>query len=131
LAYSLQLSTKGADTDKLKAFLARVDEITEEEIEAATTATEGSAPEVDSSVDESYTPPLGAAVDANPKVFFDIDVAGTAIGRLVIELKADVAPKCVWSAPPLRVMRWNKATPRMFRSVASSHTMCACVYLCV
>eukprot|EP00037_Helgoeca_nana_P022880 m.235671 g.235671 ORF g.235671 m.235671 type:complete len:333 (+) comp26161_c0_seq1:1193-2191(+) len=83
----------GADTDKLKAFLARVDEITEEEIEAATTATEGSAPEVDSSVDESYTPPLGAAVDANPKVFFDIDVAGTAIGRLVIELKADVAPK--------------------------------------
>lgn len=29
----------------------------------------------------------------NPKVFFDISVAGVAAGRVVIELKADVAPR--------------------------------------
>mmetsp|Transcript_71306 Transcript_71306/g.148847 ORF Transcript_71306/g.148847 Transcript_71306/m.148847 type:complete len:166 (-) Transcript_71306:96-593(-) len=30
---------------------------------------------------------------ANPKVFFDIDIGGAAAGRIVMELRADVAPK--------------------------------------
>jgi hypothetical protein len=29
----------------------------------------------------------------NPKVFFDISIAGTAAGRIVMELKSDVAPR--------------------------------------
>lgn len=81
---------QGADSDKLKAYLSRVDEITKEEIESATTE---SAPTVDPSVDKNYVPPLGEALEANPKVFFDVAIAGTEIGRIVIELKADVAPK--------------------------------------
>ena len=29
----------------------------------------------------------------NPVVFFDIDIGGSAAGRLVMQLRADVAPK--------------------------------------
>jgi cyclophilin family peptidyl-prolyl cis-trans isomerase len=29
----------------------------------------------------------------NPRVFFDITIGGTAVGRIVMELRADVAPK--------------------------------------
>eukprot|EP00929_Paragymnodinium_shiwhaense_P015187 TRINITY_DN123235_c0_g1_i1.p1 TRINITY_DN123235_c0_g1~~TRINITY_DN123235_c0_g1_i1.p1 ORF type:complete len:204 (-),score=48.54 TRINITY_DN123235_c0_g1_i1:229-840(-) len=50
-------------------------------------------PVADPKVDESYTPPLGEANPANPKVFLDINVGGQDTGRIVIELKADVAPK--------------------------------------
>jgi len=32
---------------------------------------------------------------ANPKVFFDIDIGGQAAGRIVMELRKDVAPKTV------------------------------------
>ena len=30
---------------------------------------------------------------ANPKVFFDMDVGGEDVGRIEMELRADVAPK--------------------------------------
>ena len=36
---------------------------------------------------------IAAAPAANPKVFFDIEIAGKKTGRLVIELRADVVPK--------------------------------------
>jgi peptidyl-prolyl isomerase F (cyclophilin D) len=36
---------------------------------------------------------LAAAPTANPKVFFDIEIAGKPAGRIVIELRADVVPR--------------------------------------
>ena len=42
--------------------------------------------------DVTYTPPLPVN-PSNPKVFFDISVGPNAIGKIVMELKADVAPK--------------------------------------
>ena len=33
------------------------------------------------------------ALNANPKVFFDMDVGGEDVGRITFELRADVAPK--------------------------------------
>ena len=44
-------------------------------------------PTVDPSVDSSYSPPLGPAVGSNPKVFFDISVGGSPLGRVTMELK--------------------------------------------
>ena len=74
-----------------------MDEITKEEIEQATAAgadgKKGAPPEVDASHDKSYTPPLGAPSDKNPKVYLDIAADGIDVGRIVIELKKDVAPK--------------------------------------
>lgn len=29
----------------------------------------------------------------NPKVFFDMEAGGSAVGRIVMELRADVAPR--------------------------------------
>ena len=43
-------------------------------------------------VECSYTPPLKVN-PANPKVFFDMMIGSAQIGRIVMELKADVAPK--------------------------------------
>ena len=42
-------------------------------------------------VECSYTPPLKVN-PANPKVFFDMMIGSAQIGRIVMELKADVAP---------------------------------------
>ena len=41
----------------------------------------------------SYRPPLGEPNPANPTVYFDIAIDGNAVGRIIIELKHDVAPK--------------------------------------
>jgi peptidyl-prolyl isomerase F (cyclophilin D) len=45
----------------------------------------------------SYSPPLGAPNPANPLVYFDIQLGrygdGTALGRVVVELKEDVTPR--------------------------------------
>jgi len=49
--------------------------------------------QVDPAVDEAYKPPLGPPTEGNSKVFLDISVGGTPLGRVVIELKQDVAPK--------------------------------------
>ena len=43
-------------------------------------------------VECSYTPPLKVN-PANPKVFFDMMIGSAQIGRIVMELKADVAPE--------------------------------------
>mmetsp|Transcript_85322 Transcript_85322/g.245026 ORF Transcript_85322/g.245026 Transcript_85322/m.245026 type:complete len:206 (+) Transcript_85322:97-714(+) len=45
------------------------------------------------SVDASFRPPLGPPSDSNPKVFLQINCGGKDIGKVVIELKADAAPK--------------------------------------
>ena len=42
-------------------------------------------------VECSYTPPLKVN-PANPKVFFDMMIGSAQIGRIIMELKADVAP---------------------------------------
>ena len=42
-------------------------------------------------VECSYTPPLKVN-PSNPKVFFDMMIGSAQIGRIVMELKADVAP---------------------------------------
>ena len=43
-------------------------------------------------VECSYTPPLKVN-PSNPKVFFDMMIGSAQIGRIVMELKADIAPK--------------------------------------
>mmetsp|Transcript_2530 Transcript_2530/g.7501 ORF Transcript_2530/g.7501 Transcript_2530/m.7501 type:complete len:192 (-) Transcript_2530:94-669(-) len=50
-------------------------------------------PTVDASAEQSYNLPLGAPNEKNPIVFFDIEVGGASLGRIEMELKADVAPK--------------------------------------
>ena len=42
-------------------------------------------------VECSYTPPLKVN-PSNPKVFFDMMIGSAQIGRIVMELKADVLP---------------------------------------
>jgi len=44
------------------------------------------------SFENSYTPPLEVN-EANPVAFFDMSVGGEDIGRIEMELKADVTPK--------------------------------------
>ena len=41
----------------------------------------------------SYRPPLGPPAPGNPIVFFDIEIGGLFVGRIEMELKADVCPK--------------------------------------
>jgi len=53
----------------------------------------GPLPEVDSSIDDAYQPPLGAPAPQNPVVWFDIQVGEKALGRIEMELKADAVPR--------------------------------------
>jgi len=46
-----------------------------------------------SKVEEKYSPPLGPASDSNPTVFLQVSLDGAELGRIVIELKHDTAPK--------------------------------------
>jgi len=50
-------------------------------------------PTVDPQVDETYKPPLGEAEASNPLVYLTVSCGGTEIGKIVIELKANVTPK--------------------------------------
>ena len=50
-------------------------------------------------VECSYTPPLKVN-PSNPKVFFDMMIGSAQIGRIVMELKADVAPSDGRKLPP-------------------------------
>ena len=40
-----------------------------------------------------YEPPLGPPLPSNPLVYFDIQIGGDYVGRIEIELKADVVPR--------------------------------------
>ena len=77
--------------------MTRVNDITESEIAEAEAqakgAAAGEAPEADPAHDESYSPPLGDPADSNPRVFFDVAVGDSTVGRVVFELKKDIAPK--------------------------------------
>ncbi|KAG1675687.1 hypothetical protein FOA52_002396 [Chlamydomonas sp. UWO 241] len=44
-------------------------------------------------VKSAFMPPLGPPLASNPRVFFDVTVAGQALGRVVMELKEDVVPR--------------------------------------
>mmetsp|Transcript_22331 Transcript_22331/g.30490 ORF Transcript_22331/g.30490 Transcript_22331/m.30490 type:complete len:197 (-) Transcript_22331:284-874(-) len=48
---------------------------------------------VDEVAEKAYRCPLGEPNPANPKVYFDIEVGGKDLGRIEMELKADVTPK--------------------------------------
>ena len=50
----------------------------------------GPIPEVNVANESSYTLPLGAPNAQNPTVWFDIEVGGQSLGRIEMELKADV-----------------------------------------
>merc|ERR1712183_202857 len=50
-------------------------------------------PVPDASVDAKFKPPLGPPSPSNPKVYLDVSCGDTPTGKIVIELKADVAPK--------------------------------------
>ena len=50
---------------------------------------------VDEAAELAYQLPLGEPVATNPRVYLDMDVGGKALGRIVIELKADKIPKTV------------------------------------
>jgi len=50
-------------------------------------------PTVDPSHEASYSPPLGPPKAGSPRVFFDMTVGGVPIGRIVIELRADICPR--------------------------------------
>lgn len=50
-------------------------------------------PKADPAVDAAFQPPLGPINGANPKVWMDISCGDEEVGRISIELKADVAPK--------------------------------------
>ncbi|KAJ1458904.1 cyclophilin-like domain-containing protein [Pelagophyceae sp. CCMP2097] len=52
----------------------------------------GSRPLPTGPFEVNYTPPLPVN-PSNPKVFFDVSVGPNALGRIVMELKADVVPK--------------------------------------
>jgi peptidylprolyl isomerase len=52
----------------------------------------GSPPEVDPADEAAYNAPLDVNA-ANPVVFFDIQVGGADLGRIEMELKADIVPK--------------------------------------
>uniref|UniRef100_A0A7S0WMG7 Peptidyl-prolyl cis-trans isomerase n=1 Tax=Chlamydomonas leiostraca TaxID=1034604 RepID=A0A7S0WMG7_9CHLO len=41
----------------------------------------------------NFSPPLGAPNPQNPRVFFDITADKTPLGRIVMEIKADVCPR--------------------------------------
>ena len=54
------------------------------------------APVPDPSHDATYSAPLGPPSNkSNPMVFFDMEISGTAVGRIEMELRADVVPKTV------------------------------------
>jgi cyclophilin family peptidyl-prolyl cis-trans isomerase len=48
---------------------------------------------VDEGSDAKYVPPLGIVNSDNPRVYFEMDVGGKALGRIEFELKADSVPK--------------------------------------
>jgi cyclophilin family peptidyl-prolyl cis-trans isomerase len=93
-------SFSGADKDKLRAYIDQTTAISEADIQskiatdtAAETNSEVAIPVPDADIDADFKPPLGPAADGNPKVFFELAAAGKPVGRVVMELKMDVAPK--------------------------------------
>ena len=53
----------------------------------------GPIPKVDDTQNDRYNLPLGAANPQNPVVFFDMEIGGKEMGRIEMELKADIVPK--------------------------------------
>jgi len=50
-------------------------------------------PKANPAHDEAYVLPLGPADDDATRVYFDMNVGGSDIGRIVIELKTKIAPR--------------------------------------
>ena len=50
---------------------------------------------VDEEAEAAYEPPLGPPVATNPRGYFDMDVGGKALGRIVMELRSKDIPKTV------------------------------------
>ena len=50
-------------------------------------------PVADQAAEATYVPPLGPPSKSNPVVYFDIVISGSPIGRIEMELKADMVPK--------------------------------------
>ncbi|KAI8849936.1 peptidylprolyl isomerase E-like protein [Chytridium lagenaria] len=55
---------------------------------------DGEEEKVETTDDASGEPPTKKTKRSNPRVFFDIDIGGASAGRIVMELRADVTPKC-------------------------------------
>lgn len=51
---------------------------------------------------------------SNPKCFFDITADGQSLGRIVMELRADVVPR----------------TAENFRALCTGESKCVCVCVC-
>mmetsp|Transcript_48785 Transcript_48785/g.87866 ORF Transcript_48785/g.87866 Transcript_48785/m.87866 type:complete len:203 (+) Transcript_48785:29-637(+) len=53
----------------------------------------GEPPVPNAENDKAFAPPLGAPNPANPKCWMEINCGGTVLGKIELELKADVVPK--------------------------------------
>ncbi|KAJ3100862.1 hypothetical protein HDU96_010198 [Phlyctochytrium bullatum] len=52
--------------------------------------------QVESTGEEVPEPPLKKTKVSNPRVFFEIEIGGASVGRIVMELRADVVPNVVF-----------------------------------
>ena len=83
---------------QLRSYVSQLSALSEEDLKKgseppAPSGGGGTPPVPDAAHEASYAAPLGPPAEGNPKVFLDLEADGEAVGRVVIELKADAAPK--------------------------------------